>query len=63
MPGVDAFNHESFISDHPDLKLSTIINTKGKVQIRASRPFKKGEEIFLNYDHFATISEIFKRYG
>ena len=63
MPGADAINHESYISEHPDLNLASIINTKGKVLIKASRPFKKGEEILINYDHFSTIGEVITRFG
>jgi hypothetical protein len=63
IPGVDAINHESMTTEHPDVAKSQLNYVKGKIQVKAGRKFKKGEEFTINYDTFATLYEIFKRYG
>jgi len=63
MPGIDGINHETHYSQHPDLINNQIFFVKGKVQVRASRPFKIGEEFLINYDAWESVVTIFKEKG
>lgn len=61
--GADGINHETIETDHPDVEKTQIAYTRGKVQIKAGRNFKKGEEFYINYDAYATVYDMFKYYG
>lgn len=63
VPGLDAVNHETHYSNHPDFTYSQIKFVKGKITIHASRPFKTGEEFLINYDYRSSALEIFKTRG
>ena len=63
MPGLDGINHETHYSKHPDLKYNQIFFVKGKIQVRASRPFSIGEEFLINYDSFDPVVKIFQTKG
>ncbi len=63
VPGADAINYERIKVDHPDMKDSQVKYENGKVVLKAGRHYKKGEEFTINYDIYATVYNIFKKYG
>lgn len=62
-PGADAINHESIVGEHPDVAKGMVFFVKGKIEVRAGRAFKTGEEFTINYNVYSSVYETFKQYG
>ncbi len=63
IPGADAINHETLISEHRDSQYSSVRYEKGKVKIVAAKKFKIGEEFTINYEAGGSVYDMFKKYG
>lgn len=63
LPGMDAVNYESRISEHPDLEQGNLLFQNGKAILKAPRDFNRGEEFLMNYNSRYSVIEILKNYG